>query len=176
MMRIGVASLARELDAQMTDSSLILGEFRRTLDDRFRLSIPPELIEKLDLDNSEAVLVKERPGCLSLWRADAWKAKLESNIQIIESKVRANRMSARSRELQTLGRLLSTRHRDVALAGRNRLVIPEGFREFILADPGSDVLVVGAAVCIEIWRVEAWRNCLDEQIPNFADLLEELAQ
>ena len=160
----------------MTDFSLILGEFRRSLDDRFRLSIPTELIEKLDLDKSEAVLVKERPGCLSLWRADAWKAKLESNIQIIESKVRANRMSARSRELQTLGRLLSTRHRDVTLAGRNRLVIPEGFREFISAEPGTDVLVVGAAVCIEIWRVEEWRNCLDEQIPNFADLLEGLAQ
>ena len=160
----------------MTDFSLILGEFRRSLDERFRLSIPTELIEKLELDNSEAVLVKERPGCLSLWRADAWKAKLESNIQIIESKVRANRMSARSRELQTLGRLLSTRHRDVTLAGRNRLVIPEGFREFISAEPGTDVLVVGAAVCIEIWRVEEWRNCLDEQIPNFVDLLEELAQ
>ena len=160
----------------MTDFSLILGEFRRSLDERFRLSIPTELIEKLGLDNSEAVLVKERPGCLSLWRADAWKAKLESNIQIIESKVRANRMSARSRELQTLGRLLSTRHRDVTLAGRNRLVIPEGFREFISAEPGTDVLVVGAAVCIEIWRVEEWRNCLDEQIPNFVDLLEELAQ
>ncbi len=160
----------------MTDFSLILGEYRRSLDDRFRLSIPTELIEKLELDNSEAVLVKERPGCLSLWRADAWKAKLESNIQIIESKVRANRMSARSRELQTLGRLLSTRHRDVTLAGRNRLVIPEGFREFISAEPGTDVLVVGAAVCIEIWRVEEWRSCLDEQIPNFANLLEELAQ
>ena len=160
----------------MTDFSLILGEFRRSLDERFRLSIPTELIEKLGLDNSEAVLVKERPGCSSLWRADAWKAKLESNIQIIESKVRANRMSARSRELQTLGRLLSTRHRDVTLAGRNRLVIPEGFREFISAEPGTDVLVVGAAVCIEIWRVEEWRNCLDEQIPNFADLLEGLAQ
>ena len=160
----------------MTDFSLILGEFRRSLDERFRLSIPTELIEKLELDNSEAVLVKERPGCLSLWRADAWKAKLETNIQIIESKVRANRMSARSRELQTLGRLLSTRHRDVTLAGRNRLVIPEGFREFISAEPGTDVLVVGAAVCIEIWRVEEWRNCLDEQIPNFADLLEGLAQ
>ena len=168
--------MACELDVQMTDFSLILGEFRRSLDERFRLSIPTELIEKLGLDNSEAVLVKERPGCLSLWRADAWKAKLESNIQIIESKVRANRMSARSRELQTLGRLLSTRHRDVTLAGRNRLVIPEGFREFISAEPGTDVLVVGAAVCIEIWRVEEWRNCLDEQIPNFVDLLEELAQ
>ena len=99
--------MACELDVQMTDFSLILGEFRRSLDERFRLSIPTELIEKLGLDNSEAVLVKERPGCLSLWRADAWKAKLETNIQIIESKVRANRMSARSRELQTVGRLLS---------------------------------------------------------------------
>lgn len=160
----------------MTDSSLILGEFRRSLDDRFRLSIPPELMDKLNIDGNEAVLVKERPGCLSLWRADAWKAQLEASMQIIESKLRANRLSTRSSELQTLGRLLSSRHRDVSIAGRSRLVIPEGFREFIAAEPGSDVLVVGAAVCIEIWRIDSWRDCLDEQIPTFANLLEQLAQ
>ena len=32
--------------------------------------------------------------------------------------------------VQMLGRLLSTRHRNVRLAGRGRLVIPEGFRIF----------------------------------------------
>jgi len=160
----------------MTDSTLILGEIRRSMDDRFRVSIPMELVEKLNLDGEAAVIVKERPGCLSLWRADAGKAQLDSNLQIIESKLRANRMTARSSQLQTLGRLLSTRHRDVPIAGRGRLVIPEGFREFIAAEPGGDVLIVGAAICIEIWRIDAWRNCLDEQIPSFADLLEELAQ
>ena len=160
----------------MADSTLILGEFKRTIDDRFRLSIPTELTEKLDLQDGNAVLVKERPGCLSLWRADAWKSQLESNMQVIESKLRANRIAARSTQLQKLGRLLSTRHRDVVIAGRGRLVIPEGFREFISAEPGGDALVVGAAVCIEIWRVDAWRECLDEQIPTFADLLEQLVQ
>ena len=159
----------------MLESSLILGEFRRSIDERYRVSIPTELLEAL-LNDQDAVLVKERPGCCSLWQHKAWQEQLTSNLQVIESKIKANRMDARLPDLQKFGRLLSTRHRDIQIAGRGRILIPEGFREFLMAEPGTDLLIVGAAVCIEIWNIDAWRNCLNEQIPDFSGLLEELAQ
>mgnify|MGYP003342634484 CR=1 FL=1 len=54
----------------MTPSAdLLIGEFARTLDDRFRLSLPPELVEPLSAAGSRMVLAKERFGCLSLWPA-----------------------------------------------------------------------------------------------------------
>jgi MraZ protein len=74
-----------------------------------------------------------------------------------------------------LGRLLSTRHREVKLAGRGRLAIPEGFREFLGGEPNSEVMVIGAAVCIEIWRPEAWLACLNDQIPQFSQILDDLS-
>jgi MraZ protein len=160
----------------MADSSLILGEFRRTVDDRFRLSVPQELIEPLDPIDNQLMMVKERPGCVSLWNHQIWQAKLETDIGIVASKLKANRMIARQGELQQLGRLLSTRHRPVPLAGRSRLVIPDGFREFLMIEPSTDVLVVGAAICIEIWQIAAWRECLNEQIPRFGELLQRLAE
>ena len=160
----------------MADSTLILGEYRRTVDDRFRLSVPLELVEKLQIEDGSGVLAKERPGCISLWNRAGWQEQLDSNVQLIESRLQANRLSMQSAQLQKLGRLLSTRHRDVPIAGRGRIVIPEGFREFLRVEPGSEVIVIGAAVCIEIWQVDAWLGCLNEQIPDFGELMNELAR
>ncbi len=50
----------------------ILGEFHRTLDDRWRLSIPSQLAESLA---AECILAKERPGCVSLWSGPTWQSK-----------------------------------------------------------------------------------------------------
>ena len=159
-----------------SDSSLLLGEYRRTIDDRFRVSLPNELAEKLTANSSDCVLAKERPGCVSVWDAKAWATRLESSLEIVRAKAQAGRLDSRLADLQRFGRLLSTRHRTVPVAGRGRLVIPEGFREFLKADPGSEIMVVGAAVCIEIWQLDAWLSCLDEQISDFGTLLDDLAR
>lgn len=156
-------------------SELLLGEFRRTIDDRFRLNVPNELANKLAEEGTECVLAKERPGCVSLWEPTAWKARLDASVQIVRTKAEAGRLDHRLADLQRFGRLLSTRHRTVQLAGRGRLVVPEGFREFLKVEPGGEVMVVGAAVCIEIWQIDAWLECLDTQIADFGKLLDELA-
>jgi MraZ protein len=86
----------------------------------------------------------------------------------------AQRLNHQLGEMQMLGRLLSTRHRAVQLAGRGRLLIPEGFREFLGVEAGGEVMIVGAAVCIEIWDLQAWLACLREEIPRFGQLLQDL--
>jgi MraZ protein len=77
--------------------------------------------------------------------------------------------------VQRLGRLLSTRHKEVQLAGRGRLVLPEGFREFLGVEPGGEAMLVGAAVCVEIWQPEKWRIYVGEEMPAFRKLLDELS-
>ena len=131
----------------------------------------------LDAGEEEAkcVLAKERPGALSLWHARDWAARWEADVKLVRGKIEAGRLQDRLADVQVLGRLLSTRHREVAVAGRGRLVVPEGFREFLAVEPGGDVLIVGAAICVEIWKPEAWVSYLSEQIPRFSTLLEELA-
>src|SRR5271169_5530694 len=99
-------------------SQFIHGEFIRTLDERFRLSIPQELLDSLAASNNNCVLVKERPGCLSLWPAAAWTDRSQAAIDLIQAKLRAGKLQDRLPEVQHLGRLLSTRHKPVQLAGR----------------------------------------------------------
>ena len=154
---------------------LILGEAVRTLDERYRLSIPPELADALAAETADSILAKERPGCLSLWSGINWQKRLDEGVGVVESKIEAGRLEGRLEEVQQLGRLLSTRHRAVQLAGRGRLVVPEGFREFLGVEPGSEVMVVGAAVCIEIWQPERWSDYVGEKMPEFRRLLDQLS-
>lgn len=153
----------------------LLGEHHRTFDDRYRLAIPAEFLTALGGETAACVLAKERPGCLSLWPAHAWQGNLDTGVELIKAKIRAGKLQGQVALVQRLGRLLSTRHRNVQLAARGRLLVPEGFREFLRAEPGSDVLVVGAAVCIEIWQTAAWLAYLDRGIPKFRKLFEHLS-
>ena len=159
---------------------IILGEYPCTLDERFRLSIPHELTDLLASDSPRCMLAKERAGCLSLWSSEAWEAKLNARIRLVEQKIQAETFGDdRIGQLQLLGRLLSTRHKPVELKGRGRLLIPEGFRKFLGVDhdpPDNEVIVVGAAVCIEIWKPAAWLVYLESRMPRFRRLFHRLSR
>ena len=158
------------------ETQLILGEFRATIDDRHRLSIPDKLLTQFAKPPVECMLAKERAGCLSLWDASRWQQKLQSRMAIVEQKLRAGVLDEnRIGQVQLLGRLLSSRHSDVTLAERGRLVIPKSFRDFLGIEPGGEVLIVGAAVCIEIWNPTAWGQYLEARMPRFRKLFDKLS-
>jgi MraZ protein len=153
----------------------ILGEYRRVLDDRFRVSIPSELARSITSSGQDCILAKERVGALSLWNAADWQGKLDEGVSLVEDKMRTGRLAGRMEDVQMLGRLLSTRHTVVRLAGRGRLSIPEAFRAFLGADPGAELLVVGAALCVEVWRPDAWFAYIEGKMPEFRQLFDSLS-
>ena len=156
-------------------AELILGEYRRTLDQRFRLAIPGQLVEQLAATESQCVLAKERPGCLSLWNAEVWTRELNQGIELVRQKIAAGKLQGRTGQVQMLGRLLSTRHREIQIGDRDRLLLPEGFREFLGVEPAAEVMVIGAAICIEIWKPERWIHYLSGRMPKFRRLFEQLS-
>ncbi len=156
------------------ESDLLLGEFSRTLDERYRLGLPSELLEPLVSQGEEIVLAKERTGCLSLWNALVWKPRIDAAVDVLRSKLAAGVLAQRVDQVQSLGRLLSTRHRTISFAGRGRLVVPDGFREFLGVEPGGDLFVVGAAVCIELWNPNAWSAFITNEMPDFRRQIDEL--
>ena len=153
----------------------ITGEYRRVIDDRYRISLPPELAEPVSTEDGDLILAKERYGCLSLWQAAQWQQRLDAGVNLIRQKIAAGRMEQRWTDVQRFGRLLSTRSRTVRLANRSRLVIPEGFREFLDVAPESEVMLVGAAICVEIWNPKAWQEMLRADMPEFSPLFKTLA-
>jgi MraZ protein len=159
----------------MSADSFITGECRRTIDDRFRITLPPEMAEAVTDADGESILVKERYGCLSLWRAAEWQKRLDDGVSLIRQKIDAGRMEQRWGEVQRLGRLLSTRSQRAKLANRSRLLIPDGCREFLDVNANQEVIVVGAVICIEIWNPKAWQEILRQEMPEFGPLLQQLA-
>lgn len=155
-------------------ADLLIGEFVRSLDERHRLAIPTELADPLTAAGPDCVLAKERAGCLSLWPAAVWQPQIDAAVEVVRSKLRAGLLNQRVGQLQDLGRLLSTRHKQVTLAGRGRLVLPEGFREFLGVEPGSELVIVGAAVCVELWQPAAWQAFIAAEMPDFRRRFDEL--
>jgi MraZ protein len=161
----------------MPDSSeFLLGEFERTLDERYRVSIPAELAEPLTAASPDCILAKERPGCLSLWSATVWQSRMDEGVELVKQKMRSGRLQEKLAEVQLFGRLLSTRQRPVQLAGRGRLLIPEGFRDFLGVEANGELLVVGAAVCVELWQPAAWLKYLEDRMPKFRKLFDMLSK
>ena len=152
----------------------ITGEWKRQLDERYRLSLPPELAEAVTDTAGDSILAKERQGCLSLWRAADWQQRIDEGVGLIKQKISAGRLEQRWGEVQRLGRLLSTRYRTVRLANRARLVLPEGFREFLDVPPEGEVMIVGAVICVEIWNPRAWLELLRDEMPEFGPLFKDL--
>jgi MraZ protein len=157
-----------------TAADLLIGEFVRTLDERFRLAIPPEVIDPLLAAGPKLVLAKERAGCLSLWSAALWKPRLDAAVDVVRSKLQAGLLAQRMGQVQELGRLLSTRQQTLSLAGRSRLVVPEGFRDFLGVEPGGSLMVVGAAVCVELWQPAAWTAYVTSEMPGFRQRIDDL--
>ncbi|HBL44050.1 division/cell wall cluster transcriptional repressor MraZ [Gimesia sp.] len=159
----------------MSSETFITGETKRTVDDRFRISLPAEMAQAITDESGETMLTKERAGCLSLWKADDWQNRQQQGVDLIKQKIQSHRLENRWDEVQRLGRLLSTRNRTIQLANRSRCTIPEGFREFLGVQPNQDVMIIGAVICVEIWNLEAWQNLLEQDMPEFGTLFKDLS-
>ncbi|QDU61401.1 MraZ-like protein [Planctomycetes bacterium Pan216] len=153
---------------------LITGEFRRVYDDRYRIALPMESIETLTQPSADCVLAKEREGCLSLWNAQLWQERIEGGVELLRKKLELNLLQFDMAKVQRFTRLLSTRSRPVKLGQRGRLLVPEGFREFLAVEPNNEVIIVGAGFCLEIWNPEIWVQYLRDDIGQFNDLFKEL--
>lgn len=158
----------------MAAEQFITGEIKRTLDERFRVTLPSDMAEAATDADGSCILTKERYGCLSLWPASQWQSRTDASVELMRQKIIAGRMEQRWEDVQRIGRMLSTRSRTVNLTNRSRLLIPEGFREFLDVPAGGNVMVVGAVVCVEIWKPEAWLETLKQEMPGFGELFREL--
>ena len=160
----------------MAIDAFITGEFKRTLDDRWRLTLTTDFAAAVADDEGGCILAKERAGCLSLWRPADWQKRLDDGVELIRRKIQSGRMEQRWNDVQRFGRLLSTRHTQLRLANRSRLLIPEGFREFLGVGPNQDVMLVGAVICVEIWNPTAWLEVLRQEMPDFGVLFRQLSE
>ena len=159
----------------MSAELFITGEERRTIDERFRISLPQEMAQAVTDEEDQTLVAKERYGCLSLWRKDQWQKRIDAGMSVIRQKIEAGRLNNRWDEVQRLGRLISTRYTTAKMANRSRLLIPDSFRDFLNVPVNQEVVVVGAVICVEIWNPAAWLETLRQEMPEFGPMFKNLA-
>jgi MraZ protein len=118
-----------------------LGQFERTLDEKGRVAIPPELRAGL---GAGAVLTRSFDNCLSIYPASRWEVLSRSvdDLPQIRSEVR------------DLARSLFGSAVACEFDAQGRISIPVFLREH--ASLRADVVVVGVNSRIEIWSRELW--------------------
>ncbi|NLJ46542.1 MAG: division/cell wall cluster transcriptional repressor MraZ [Treponema sp.] len=140
---------------------LLTGEFRNTLDEKGRISLPSKL--RSELPGNVLVVTQGIDSCLWLFPPEQWRAlsaKLLEQTSLFHARARLiqRRILAPSQELE------------VDKAGR--IAIPQALREF--AGLSKDCVILGITKYIEIWDAEAYRKYLEATEPEFLAAAEEL--
>lgn len=136
---------------------MFLGEYKHTIDNKCRLTIPAKFREKL---NNKCVVAKGLDGCLTVYPMEEWAlvcekidAKPSSDLKVRRFK-RLFYASASVEELDKQG----------------RLSIPPALMEY--AGIEKDVFVVGESSTFELWSAERWAS---QQAEEEEESFEELA-
>jgi DNA-binding transcriptional regulator/RsmH inhibitor MraZ len=101
--------------------------------------------------DQEVVLHCLPEGALGVYPSSTW-------LQMRQSDVQPARRAAHSvvfrRELRRFGALTQTQQ----ISNQGRLTIPVHFRELVALQPGTDCMLIGTEIGLEIWNGDNWKT------------------
>jgi len=141
--------------------NLLTGEFRNTLDEKGRLSLPARM--RSELPGINLVLTQGVDKCLWLFPPQQWQ---ELSQKLMAS---TSLFQARSRLVQ---RRILAPAQEVEIDRLGRISIPQSLREW--AGLSRECVILGISKYIEIWNAEEYKNYLDENKDEFLSAAEDL--
>ncbi len=141
--------------------NLLTGEFRNSVDEKGRLSLPARLRE--ELAGSTFVLTQGVDKCLWLFPPEQWESlskKLMDSTSLFQAKARL------------VQRRILAPAQEVEVDKLGRISVPQSLREW--AGLTKECVILGITKYIEIWDAEEYRNYLSETESEFLAAAEEL--
>ena len=134
---------------------LLTGEYKNTLDDKGRVSLPSRLRE--DLAGTVLRLTKDMDNdCLQLIPLEEWDKYADSLALSLAASL-AERLndpvSRLAKERQRLRYRIIAPSREVELDRIGRISIPPDLREFAGLSLGKECIIMGLGTYIEIWDI-----------------------
>ena len=127
---------------------MLTGEYRRLLDDKGRLSLPPAFRMVL-VDKAYVSIYRDR--CIGIWAEDEARSALERLADAVRSG------EATDDEF----RRFSSSFEQVPVDAQGRLSLPTAKREELKID--KEVVLAGVFNRGEVWDAEEWRSVLSER-------------
>ena len=141
--------------------NFLTGEFRNTLDEKGRLSLPARM--RSELPGANLVLTQGVDKCLWLFPPAQWQ---ELSQKLMAS---TSLFQAKSRLVQ---RRILAPAQEVEIDRLGRISIPQSLREW--AGLSRECVILGISKYIEIWNAEEYQKYLDENEKEFLNAAEEL--
>jgi MraZ protein len=139
---------------------MLTGEFRNTLDEKGRISIPAKLREVLE--DPSVVLTQGIDPCLWLFPPAQW---MTLSRKLMES---SSLFNAKARLIQR--RILGP-SQEVELDKMGRVSVPQSLREY--AALNKECVILGISSYIEIWDAERYQAYLKDSEAEFREAAEE---
>ena len=141
--------------------NLLTGEFRNSLDEKGRLSLPARL--RGELSGSLFVLTQGVDRCLWLFPPEQWTILSR---KLMES---TSLFQAKSRLVQ---RRILAPAQEVEVDKLGRVSVPQSLREW--AGLSKECVILGITKYIEIWDAEEYKQYWDDNEAEFRSAAEEL--
>jgi MraZ protein len=141
--------------------NLLSGEFRNSLDEKGRLSLPARL--RSELPNSQLILTQGVDKCLWLFPPEQWEILSR---KLMES---TSLFQARARLVQ---RRILAPAQEVEVDKLGRISVPQSLRDW--AGLAKECVILGITKYIEIWDADEYRKYWDENESEFRAAAEEL--
>jgi len=142
---------------------MLTGEFKVTLDEKGRISLPASL--RKDLAESSLRLTKGEDNCLWLFPAEKWE-------ELVSTKIAENTDPFSRKDRSLLRRLIGP-SQSIEIDKAGRIPIVQGLREF--AGLAKDCMVLGQIDYIEIWDEASYFKYLESTCDEFEAASEELS-
>jgi MraZ protein len=140
-------------------SDVFLGQYERSVDDKGRMAIPPEL--RAGLGNG-AVLTQGFDNCLCIYPAARWEALARAVDDLPQTRY----------EARSLARSLFGGAVPCEFDRQGRVAIPAFLREYAALQ--NDVVIVGVYSRVEVWSRQAWmgeRQKIESDSAQLAEVL-----
>lgn len=146
-----------EWDKVVNQENMLIGEFKHTLDEKKRISIPSKFRSVL---GKKIVVTKGLDNCLFMYSLKDW-TKIASQL---------GERSFTQADNRSFNRFLLASAHEVSIDSVGRILIPENLCSF--AKIKSKVVFAGIYNRVEIWDEAAW-DAFNEQVSKNADSIAE---
>lgn len=136
---------------------MLIGEYRHTIDDKRRMSLPAKFRKAL---GKKVVITHGLDSCLFVFSLTQWEHVLE----------KLSGLSMGQSDSRAFNRFLLAGAADVEIDSLGRVLIPEYLAKF--AQLGTKAVLIGVSDRVEVWNERAW-NEYKKRVEKQADVMAE---
>ena len=143
---------------------MFMGEFRHTLDEKNRITIPSPFRQQIEREEKGLVITRGLDRSLFLYPFSEWENLGE----------KLRHLSTTHANIRAFVRIFFSGAHPVQSDNQGRITLPQTLKEF--AGINDDVTIIGAFNKIEVWNSEQWESYYREKHPIFEKLSEKIME